>query len=261
MRRVGVLLSLVALALAATSQAHAADPPNDCPVAPPTRTPPRGYVHGGLFSSNHTRHVFTGVTMQVDQLGIRGGFPSRDHAHGTMAIQNSGPTLSNYLEVGIGVFGHRNITSPRFWSFYREEEGVEGTFELISGAPIPQLGVEYRVEFHYVGGGQFKIRINGVDLGFPYYVPDSYWFTVFNENYNENNTLCDLLHVSYKSSTDVLDRTRFDHQFDACHWQSFFSWEVYWWTDQPLHCFPPDPDEPPDGETPPDFPSSPVAPP
>lgn len=260
MRRLGILSCVIFFAVA--TPAYAVDPPNNCPVPPETSVPSQGYVHGGLFSSDHSWGTYISVRMRVNELDIRGGFPSRDHAHGTIAIQDapSGGGLNNYLEVGIGLFGHRDITSPRFWSFYREDESDPGTFELINGAPIPQLGQAYQAGFHYVGGGSYKIRIDNTDYGFPYYVPDAYWFTVFNENYNESNTLCDPLHVTYSTSTEVLNILRFDHQFDGCHWQNFFSWEVYWDTALPIYCISPDPGEPPNPETPPDFPSTPVAP-
>jgi len=104
----------------------------------------------------------------------------------------------------------------------------------------------------------WKIRIDSQDRWEAKSVSYARWFTVFNENYNENNTDCDPLHVTYSSSSNVLDQFRFDPQFDACHWQSFFSWEVYWYTDSAIHCTNPDQSEPPNELNPPDFPSSPV---
>jgi hypothetical protein len=172
-------------------------------------------------------------------------------------VIQQGGVLGNYYEVGIGIFGHRGITTPRFWSFYRANAADPGTFELLDH-PAVELGEPYRVLFHHVGNSNYEIEIDGTAYGAQRYV-DADWFGVFNENYNESNTLCDWMHVTYSASTHVLDLRAFDHQFDACHWGINHNWEVYWETQSPFYCNPPDPDEPPGGLTP-DFPSSPVLP-
>jgi len=193
--------------------------------------------------------------MHVDALGITG---SRDHAHGTVAVQDGGAVADNYLEAGIGIFGHRSITTPHFWAFYKawNVPPQNGQFFDLGSANI---SLTHSFELRDVGatGGSWQLFIDGQpQLQAAVSLSQIEWFTVFNENYNDNNSQCDALHVTYLSSDHTLDLGRFDSQFTACGWQSATNWEVYWATESPFYC-PPNVLPPPGGTTPP-FPSSPV---
>jgi hypothetical protein len=241
-KRMLVTVSLALAALATETPAWA---------TPPTTCPNPGYVHGGLFSSQAPGSQVE-VTIQTTVLSVTG---TRDHAHATVAVQDGG-TLDNYLEAGIGVFGHRGIFTPHFWAFYKPV-----------GVPAQQgqffdLGVtnsqQHLFELRHLGSGAWEVWIDGTSrlpTPTPVHLVDIEWTTIFNENYNDDNSQCDPMHAFYTSASHPYNTGGSDPELYRCRLGNDFNWEIHWATESGL-CSIDFGD--PFGGSPGSFPSSPV---
>jgi hypothetical protein len=213
------------------------------PIGCTSGGPPAGYVHAGTFAyvSGTTDEA---VSMKVESDMSLIPSTAYDHVQATVAIQNGGATLYNWLEAGIGVFGDRNVNpfyTPHYWAYYQPSSG-NGTFWDLGQAD----SFTHRFEIQQVGSGTWQLFIDShAKLPSPVALQDVEWMTVFNEDHNQTNGDCDRQHVTYTSSTHAMSTySDGDLPYDPfsstnCHrWNGYHNWEIYWQSDTSIYCVP-----------------------
>lgn len=220
--------------------------PITCPVGPP----PGGYAHAGVFA------YVPGTTQESVNMQVKSDMrliPSTayDHDQGTIAVQNGGATLYNWLEAGIGVFGDRNQNPfyvPHFWAFYKPN-GQNGTFYDLG--QVIQLNTSHSIKLQNVGSGWQVIIDDQAQLPKPVGLQNLEWVTIFNEDHNQTNADCNPHHVTYTNASRQMNvSASADPPYDAftsglCHhWNNYYNWEIYWQSDLAIYCFGFGPDAP-----------------
>lgn len=215
------------------------------PISCPIGSPPGGYVHAGAFAQiGPTATVSVQMRVESDMRLIPQY--AYDHVQGTIAIQDGGGPITNWLEAGIGVFGDRTPPDPpswfvpHYWAYY-QAPGNRGFWDL---GPVTNFTQAHPIELRYVGNQTWQVFIHNSPTAAQGTLTGIQWATTFSEDHNETNSNCNPHHITYlNASHQMITSPHSDAPYDdlvsssLCHhWNSYYNWEIYWQSDAPHYC-------------------------